>query len=99
MGVFAVTGGSGGIGARTVMLLKNKRHETINLDWKKGDIQSDLSTPEGRQEAIDELHIFLVRSVYDKCTRKVFGNISKCKAQLFANNGLKFLIEIGRAHV
>lgn len=56
MGVFAVTGGSGGIGARTVMLLKNKGHETINLDWKKGDIQSDLSTPEGRQEAIDELH-------------------------------------------
>ncbi len=45
MGVFAVTGG---IGARTVMLLKNKGHETINLDWQKGDIWTDLSSPEGR---------------------------------------------------
>ena len=40
---------------------------------------------------IKKFVIFLVCSVYDKCTRKVFGDISKCKAQLFANNGLKFL--------
>ena len=41
---------------------------------------------------IKKFVIFLVCSVYDKCTRKVFGDISKCKAQLFANNELKFLI-------
>ena len=31
-------------------------HEAISIDLKKGDIQADLSTPEGRQKAIDELH-------------------------------------------
>ncbi len=56
MGVFAVTGGCGAIGAKTVMLLKKKGHEAISIDLKKGDIQADLSTPEGRQKAIDELH-------------------------------------------
>lgn len=56
MGVFAVTGGSGSIGAKTVALLTEKGHETINIDLKKGDIQADLSTSEGRQKAIDELH-------------------------------------------
>ena len=30
-------------------------HETINIDWKRGDIEADLSLPEGRQKAIDEL--------------------------------------------
>ena len=56
MGIFAVTGGSGGIGAKTIALLKKKGHETINIDLKKGEIEADLSTPEGRQKAIDELH-------------------------------------------
>ena len=55
MGVYAVTGGSNGIGAKTISILKQKGHETINIDWKRGDIEADLSLPEGRQKAIDEL--------------------------------------------
>ena len=55
MGIYAVTGGSNGIGAKTISILKQKGHETINIDWKRGDIEADLSLPEGRQKAIDEL--------------------------------------------
>ena len=56
MGVFAITGGSSGIGAKTVELLKNKGHEVINIDLRNCDIEANLATPEGRQKAIDELH-------------------------------------------
>lgn len=56
MGVYAVTGGSHGIGAKTVELLKKEGHEVINIDLLKGDITADLVTLEGRQKVIDELH-------------------------------------------
>ncbi|WP_432630850.1 SDR family oxidoreductase [Brotaphodocola sp.] len=56
MGVYAVTGGSSGIGAKTVALLKKKGHEVVNIDLKKGDIEANLALPEGRQTAIDELY-------------------------------------------
>lgn len=55
MGIYAVTGGSNGIGAKTISILKQQGHTTINIDWKRGDIEADLSLPEGRQKAIDEL--------------------------------------------
>ena len=56
MGIYAVTGGSHGIGAKTVELLKKEGHEVINIDLLKGDITADLTTLEGRQKVIDELH-------------------------------------------
>lgn len=56
MGVFAITGGSSGIGAKTVELLKKKGHEVINIDLRKCDIEANLAAPEGRQKVIDELH-------------------------------------------
>ena len=56
MGVYAITGGSSGIGAKTVELLKQKGHEVINIDLRKCDIEAHLATPEGRQKAVDELH-------------------------------------------
>lgn len=56
MGVYAVTGGSHGIGANTVELLKKEGHEVVNIDLLKGDITADLTTLEGRQKVIDELH-------------------------------------------
>lgn len=55
MGVYAITGGSSGIGAKTVELLKERGHEVINIDLRKCDIEADLSSPEGRQKAVDEL--------------------------------------------
>ena len=56
MGVFAITGGSSGIGAKTVELLKERGHKVINIDLKDGDICVNLASPEGRTEAIDKLH-------------------------------------------
>ncbi len=55
MGVYAVTGGSSGIGAAVVELLRKDGHEVINIDLKNGDICANLATPEGRQAAIDGL--------------------------------------------
>ena len=56
MGVYAVTGGSSGIGAAVVELLKKDGHDVINIDLKNGDICANLATPEGRQAAIDGLY-------------------------------------------
>ena len=57
MGVYAITGGSSGIGAKTVELLKREGHTVVNIDLKDGDICVNLATASGRQEAIDKLHI------------------------------------------
>ena len=38
MGVYAITGGSSGIGAKTVELFRKKGHEVINIDLRNGDI-------------------------------------------------------------
>ena len=56
MGVYAVTGGSSGIGSAVVELLKKDGHDVINIDLKNGDICANLATPEGRQAAIDGLY-------------------------------------------
>jgi NAD(P)-dependent dehydrogenase (short-subunit alcohol dehydrogenase family) len=56
MGIYAITGGSSGIGARTVEILEKKGHKVINIDMKDGDICVNLATKEGRQAAIDKLH-------------------------------------------
>ena len=56
MGVYAITGASSGIGAKTKELLQQRGHEVINIDLKDGDICVNLATPEGRQTAVDKLH-------------------------------------------
>ena len=56
MGIYAITGGSSGIGARTVEILKEKGNEVINIDIKGGDINANLATVEGRKEVIRKLH-------------------------------------------
>ena len=55
MGVYAITGGSSGIGARTVEILREKGHQVINIDLKNGDISANLATPEGRKAAVQTL--------------------------------------------
>lgn len=56
MGLYAITGGSSGIGAKTSEILKESGHQVINIDMKNGDICVNLATDEGRKEAIDKLH-------------------------------------------
>lgn len=56
MGIYAVTGGSSGIGAKTVEYLRAQGHLVYNIDMKGGDINANLATPEGRRHVSDELH-------------------------------------------
>ncbi|TDP59771.1 hypothetical protein [Aminicella lysinilytica] len=49
MGVFAITGGSGGIGSKTVDLLKERGDEVINIDLQGGDLSVNLASEEGRE--------------------------------------------------
>ena len=56
MGLYAVTGGSSGIGAETISILKSLNHEVINIDIRNGDVNADLGRPEGRQYVIEYMH-------------------------------------------
>ncbi len=53
MGTYALTGGASGIGASLVEQLRGQGHEIINVDVRDADIIADLSTPEGRQAAVE----------------------------------------------
>lgn len=55
MSTYVITGGTTGIGAAVRKLLLAQGHDVFNIDFKGGDYLADLSTPEGRQGAIDEV--------------------------------------------
>ena len=56
MGIYAITGASSGIGAKTKELLEADGNRVINIDLKGGDICVNLASEAGRQKAIDELN-------------------------------------------
>ena len=56
MGIYAVTGGTKGIGEKTVEILRTKGHEVINIDLAGGDIHADLGTVEGRDFAVSQVY-------------------------------------------
>jgi NAD(P)-dependent dehydrogenase (short-subunit alcohol dehydrogenase family) len=56
MGLYAITGGTKGIGLEAAKCLRAQGHDIINIDIDGGDITVDLGTKEGRRTAIDELH-------------------------------------------
>ena len=53
MGTYTLTGGATGIGAAIKQRLIDQGHRVLVVDIKDADIVADLSTPEGRQRAID----------------------------------------------
>lgn len=77
MGIYAVTGGSSGIGASIVNLLRKDGHEVINIDINNGDICADLSTEEGRNIAID--------GIFERCPDGLDGIV--CNAGVTGNFG------------
>ncbi|GAA4948703.1 SDR family oxidoreductase [Yinghuangia aomiensis] len=52
MGTYAITGAASGIGAATKARLEADGHRVIGVDLHNTDVNADLSTPEGRAEAI-----------------------------------------------
>jgi len=55
MGLYAMTGGATGIGAAIKDRLLAEGHEVIVIDIKNADIEADLSSDEGRENANSEL--------------------------------------------
>ena len=66
MGIYAITGASSGIGAKTKELLIQQGHKVINIDLKDGDICVNLASQEGRQSAVDQLHTMCPEDVYKR---------------------------------
>jgi NAD(P)-dependent dehydrogenase (short-subunit alcohol dehydrogenase family) len=56
MGIYAVTGGSKGIGAKVVELLRGGGNDVMNIDIAGGDINADLGEREGRHKVIETVH-------------------------------------------
>lgn len=56
MGIYAITGASGGIGGKAAELIRAAGHKVINIDIKNADINANLATPEGRKDAIRQVH-------------------------------------------
>ncbi len=53
MGVYAITGSATGIGAALRVQLEKSGHEVIGIDIKNAELSADLSTPEGRSQAVE----------------------------------------------
>lgn len=55
MGIYCITGGASGIGAGIVDRLRADQHQIITVDIQQADIEADLSTGEGRAEAVRKI--------------------------------------------
>lgn len=55
MGVYVVTGSASGMGRSTAEQLRWEGHTVIGVDLHRADVEADLSTPEGRQRAVEEI--------------------------------------------
>ncbi|EJZ11602.1 SDR family oxidoreductase [Mycolicibacterium vaccae] len=55
MGTYAITGSASGMGAAAVAQLRSQGHTVITVDIKDADVVADLSTPEGRSRAAEEV--------------------------------------------
>jgi NAD(P)-dependent dehydrogenase (short-subunit alcohol dehydrogenase family) len=52
MGTYVITGGASGIGLAIAEQLGSEGHRCLSLDIQQADIVADLSTPQGRAQAI-----------------------------------------------
>ncbi|HEY7223947.1 MAG TPA: hypothetical protein VH561_10210 [Micromonosporaceae bacterium] len=53
MGVYAVSGCASGMGLACAEKLRGSGHTVIGIDIQRADVLADLSTPEGRQSAVE----------------------------------------------
>lgn len=55
MGVYMVTGSASGMGRSTAEQLRWEGHRVIGVDIHNAEVNADLSTPEGRARAVEEV--------------------------------------------
>lgn len=55
MGVYMVTGSASGMGRSTAEQLRWEGHRVIGVDIHNAEVNADLSTPEGRADAVDQV--------------------------------------------
>ena len=55
MGVYMVTGSASGMGRSTAEQLRWEGHRVIGVDLHRAEVNADLSTPEGRASAIEQV--------------------------------------------
>ena len=55
MGTYVITGGASGIGLAIAEQLRSEGHRCLSLDIQEADIVADLSTQEGRNQAVDAI--------------------------------------------
>lgn len=55
MGTYVITGGASGIGLAIADQLRSEGHNCLSLDIQEADIVADLSTTDGRAQAIDAI--------------------------------------------
>jgi NAD(P)-dependent dehydrogenase (short-subunit alcohol dehydrogenase family) len=76
MGTVVITGAASGVGAATRSRLEAEGHRVIGVDRAKTDVIADLSTVEGRRDAIDQVAALCSRldGVVACAGLGVFGN-------------------------
>lgn len=52
---YVITGAGSGIGATTARILKDSGHTVVGVDLRNSDVTGDLSTPEGREQAVKDV--------------------------------------------
>ncbi|GAA2730867.1 SDR family oxidoreductase [Actinocorallia aurantiaca] len=52
MGTYVISGAASGIGAATAALLREQGHTVITVDLRDADVVADLSTAQGREDAV-----------------------------------------------
>jgi len=55
MGIYAVTGSASGMGRQVARKLREAGHTVIGVDLRDADVIADLSTPEGRRSAAEQV--------------------------------------------
>jgi NAD(P)-dependent dehydrogenase (short-subunit alcohol dehydrogenase family) len=55
MGIYVVTGAASGMGHAVVDRLRAEHHDVVTVDLRDADVTADLSTPEGRRTAAEEV--------------------------------------------
>lgn len=55
MGVYAITGSASGMGAATADRLRALGHDVVGVDIRDAEVVADLSTPEGRRHAAEQV--------------------------------------------